>query len=206
MPVWWCHVPRENQVTDKHYHTTIPHSKLKDRLRDLVQISFIKKNGQRRYKYLVLGRDRSYFVKKTLILPKSSLKLISSTCSSFWLTTYLLCLVDVFFNRQSAYIWLQTVLLFSLICSFIRMRQTSYRGWSFKFTFHYIDDVLSLKHSRFVDCVDCVDRIYPIELEIKDHTDTYISASYLDIDSEGWLKTKLYDKRNDFNFTIVNFH
>jgi hypothetical protein len=24
---------------------------------------FIKKNGQRRYKYFVLGRDRSYFVK-----------------------------------------------------------------------------------------------------------------------------------------------
>ena len=51
-PVWWCHVPRENQVTDKHYHTTIPHSKLKDRLRDLVQLCFIKKNGQRRYKYM----------------------------------------------------------------------------------------------------------------------------------------------------------
>jgi hypothetical protein len=29
----------------------------------LVQLCFIKKNGQRRYKYLVLGRDRSYFVK-----------------------------------------------------------------------------------------------------------------------------------------------
>ena len=70
------------------FFTTIPHSKLKDRLRELVQLCFIKKNGQRRYKFLVLGRDRSYFVKKnkknTLILPKSSLKLISSTCSSFF--------------------------------------------------------------------------------------------------------------------------
>jgi hypothetical protein len=27
-------------------------------------VPYIKKNGQRRYKYLVLGRDRSYFVKK----------------------------------------------------------------------------------------------------------------------------------------------
>ena len=44
-------------------YTTIPHSKLKDRLWELVQLCFIKKNGQRRYKYLVLGRDRSYFVK-----------------------------------------------------------------------------------------------------------------------------------------------
>jgi hypothetical protein len=62
----------------------------------------------------VLGRDRPYFVKKknTLILPISSLKLISSTCSSFWLTTYLLSLVDVFFNRLSAYLWVQTVLNF----------------------------------------------------------------------------------------------
>jgi len=44
-------------------YTTIPHSKLKDKLRELVQLCFIKKNGQRRYKYFVLGRDRSYFVK-----------------------------------------------------------------------------------------------------------------------------------------------
>jgi hypothetical protein len=51
---------------------------------------------------------------------------------SFWLTTYLLSLVDVFFNRQSAYLWVQTVLLFSPTCSFIRIRQTSYRGFSKK--------------------------------------------------------------------------
>jgi hypothetical protein len=39
-------------------------------------------------------------------------------------------------------------------------------------------------------------RINPIELEIKDTTDTEGSASYLilhlEIDSEGWLITKLY--------------
>jgi hypothetical protein len=46
------------------FYTTIPHSKLKDRLRELIQLCFIEKNGQRRYKYIVLGRDRSYFVKK----------------------------------------------------------------------------------------------------------------------------------------------
>jgi hypothetical protein len=46
-------------------YTTIPHSKLKDKLMELVQLYFIKKNGQRWYKYLVLGRDISYFVKKT---------------------------------------------------------------------------------------------------------------------------------------------
>jgi hypothetical protein len=45
-------------------YTTIPHSKLKARLRELVQLCFIKKNSKRKYKYIVLGRDRSYFVKK----------------------------------------------------------------------------------------------------------------------------------------------
>jgi hypothetical protein len=47
-------------------------------------------------------------------------------------------------------------------------------------------------------------RRYPIELEIKDTTDTDRSASYLDlhleIDCEGRLRTKLYGKRDDFNF------
>jgi hypothetical protein len=42
-------------------YTTIPHSKLKDKLRELVQLCFMKKNGQRRYKYLVLGMDIYYF-------------------------------------------------------------------------------------------------------------------------------------------------
>ena len=54
-----------------------------------------------------------------------------------------------------------------------------------KLAFRNIDDVLSLNNSRFGDFVD---RIYPIELEIKDATDTARSASYL-----------------DFNFPIVNF-
>jgi len=40
---------------------------------------------------------------------------------------------------------------------------------SFNFTVRYIDDVLSLNNSRFGDFVD---RIYSIELEIKDTTDT----------------------------------
>ena len=79
---------------------------------------------------------------------------------------------------------------------------------SFNIKFRYIDDVLSLNNSRFGDFDD---RIYPIELAIKDttHTDTRTSASYLDLHleivSEERLRTKLYDKRDDFNFPIVNF-
>ena len=114
----------------------------------------------------------------------------------------------MFLNRQSANLWAQAVLLFSPKCSYIRMRQKNEKklARSFNLTFRYIDDVLSLNNSMIGNFVD---RIYPIELEKRDTTDTDRSASYLElhleIDSEGRLRTKLYDKRDDFNCPIVNF-
>ena len=75
----------------------------------------------------------------------------------------------------------------------------------FNFTYRYIDDVLSLKHSKFAEYLEF---IYPCELEIKETTETATSSSYLDcylyIDN-GKLATRLFDKRDDFNFPIVNF-
>jgi hypothetical protein len=55
-----------------------------------------------------------------------------------------------------------------------------------------------------------VDRVYLIEFEIKYTTeDTAMSVSYLDlhieIDNDFQRRTKLYDKRDDFNFLIVHF-
>ena len=53
------------------------------------------------------------------------------------------------------------------------------------------------------------DHICSIELEIKDTTNTGSPASYtdphLDIDSKARLRTKFYDKRDDFNFPIIDF-
>ena len=49
----------------------------------------------------------------------------------------------------------------------------------------------------------------PPELEVKETTDTASSASFLDLylefDDSGQLSTKIYDKRDDFNFKIINF-
>ena len=52
---------------------------------------------------------------------------------------------------------------------------------SFNFAFRYIDDVLPLKNSTFDDFVD---RVYPIELEKKNTTDTARSGSYLELHLE----------------------
>jgi hypothetical protein len=70
---------------------------------------------------------------------------------------------------------------------------------AFNFTYRYIDDVLSINNSRFAEFLPL---IYPPELET---TDTASFASFLDLYLSGQLSTKIYDKRDDFNFKIINF-
>ena len=109
---------------------------------------------------------------------------INKKCSP----TYWLSLVDVFINRQSAYLWvtncvplLADLFLYSYEAYFIQVllkKNKTKLVRSFNFTFRNIDDALSINNSRFGDFVD---RIYLIELQIKDTTDTDRSASYLDL-------------------------
>ena len=77
---------------------------------------------------------------------------------------------------------------------------------SFNFTYRYIDDVLSINNPSFAQWLPS---IYPPELEIKETTETTCTASFLDLhlefDSSGKLSTKIYDKRDDFDFKIINF-
>jgi hypothetical protein len=51
--------------------------------------------------------------------------------------------------------------------------------------------------------------IYPPELEVKETTDRASSVSFLDLylefDDSGRLSTKIYNKRDAFNFKIINF-
>ena len=74
---------------------------------------------------------------------------------------------------------------------------------AFNFTYRYIDDVLSINNSRFAEFLPL---IYPPEREVKETTDT---ASFLDLylefDDSGQISTKIYDKRHNFNFKIINF-
>ena len=66
--------------------------------------------------------------------------------------------------------------------------------------------VLSINNSRFAEFLAL---IYPPELEVKETTDTASSASFLDIylefDDSGKISATIFDKRDDFNFKIINF-
>ena len=53
-----------------------------------------------------------------------------------------------------------------------------------------------------------VNRIYPSEPQINKATVSDAEALFLDLHlsiSDGFVKTKIYDKRDDFDFDIVNF-
>ena len=67
--------------------------------------------------------------------------------------------------------------------------------------------VLNLSNSQEFE--NYLGQMYHIELEIKDTTESNISASYLDlllsIGRDGQLHTSIYDKHDDFNFHITNY-
>ena len=76
----------------------------------------------------------------------------------------------------------------------------------FNFTYRYIDDVLFINNPEFENYLG---PMYPVELGIKDTTESNTSASYLNlllsIGRDGQLHTSIYNKRDDFNFNIITF-
>ncbi|KAK3098729.1 hypothetical protein FSP39_022488 [Pinctada imbricata] len=104
---------------------------------------------------------------------------------------------------------LADIFLYSYEAEFIQSLVSegkSYLDSDFNFTYRYIDDVLSINNPKFADNLSS---IYPSEFEVKETTETNNSAFYLDImlsyDTDGHMNTSLYEKRDDFNFSITNF-
>ena len=94
------------------------------------------------------------------------------------MTTYLLLSEDVFFQKtvgntigtKCAPLFADLFLYYyeaDFIQELLRKKDKEL-AVSFNSTFRYIDDVLSLNNTKFGDYVE---RIYPIELEMKDTTD-----------------------------------
>ena len=75
----------------------------------------------------------------------------------------------------------------------------------FNNTFRYLDDVLALNNPEFSKFAD---EIYPKELTLTKSNKSNVHTPFLDLDitiDKGNLTTKIYDKRDDFSFPIVNF-
>ena len=76
---------------------------------------------------------------------------------------------------------------------------------AFKSTSRYLDDLLNIDNPNFEQMVG---QIYPIELQLNKANSSDTEAPFLDLNlsiTNGIVSSKIYDKRGDFNFEIVNF-
>ena len=197
-------------------YTTIPHDKLKSRLSDIIDSCFFNKNGNRKFSYIVIGNRKHYFVKTHSDCPHKYSEVQIKRMLDFLIDNIYVVFGDQVFQQTvgipmgtNCAPLLADLFLYSYEAEFIQKlvrEKNKTLAVAFNSTFRYIDDVLSINNVNFHSYVNS---IYPCELEIKDTTDSDMSVSYLDIllekDSDGNLTTKLYDKRDDFNFSIVNF-
>ena len=76
---------------------------------------------------------------------------------------------------------------------------------AFNSTTRYLDDLLNIVNLYFEQMVG---QIYPTELQLNKANSSDTEALFLDLNSSitnGIVSSKIYDKRDDFNFEIVNF-
>ena len=76
---------------------------------------------------------------------------------------------------------------------------------AFNFTSRYLDDLLNIDNPYFEQMVG---QIYPTELQYNKANSSDTEASVLDLNlsiTNRIVSSKIYDKRDDFNFEIVNF-
>ena len=76
---------------------------------------------------------------------------------------------------------------------------------AFNSTSRYLDDLLNIDNPYFEQMVG---QIYPTELQLNkaNSSDTEALVLYLNLSiTYGIVSSKIYDKRDDFNFEIVNF-
>ena len=72
-------------------------------------------------------------------------------------------------------------------------------------TSRYLDDLLNIDNPYFEQMVG---QIYPTELQLNKANSSDTEAPFLDLNlsiTNGIVSSKNYDKRDDFNFEIVNF-
>ena len=163
-------------------YTTIPHQKLKERLISLIRNAVIFKNGNRRYRYLVLGHEHSD--SKNKYSETNIIKMLQFLVDNIFVVFVgkdFQQTVGIPMGTNCAPLLAADIFLYLYEANFIQSLLSAGKkqlaSW-FNLTYRYIDDVLSINNTEFENYLD---QMYPAELEINDTTESTTSASYLDL-------------------------
>ena len=192
-------------------YTTLPHNLIKDKLVDLIERTF-----QREGSLYIACNDRNAFFTSDAVR-NYNLWSCQKVCEAL---TFLLDNIYIRFGsklyRQIVGIPMGTncaplvadLFLFCYERDFmLSLSEENQSGIieAFNSTSRYLDDLLNIDNNFFDSMVN---RIYPSELQLNKANVSDAEASFLDLHlsiSDGFVKTKIYDKRDDFDFDIVNF-
>ena len=166
-------------------YTTLPHDKIKTRLKETIHKAF----SHRIYgsKFVLLGYNSTYFSNKiqkgnTCYSEEKVISmlefLIDNMCVSFGGILFQQ-IVGIPMGTNCAPL-LADLFLYSYESEFLQKlvkEKKIQEARTFNVTYRYIDDVLSINNSRFAAFLPL---IYPPELEVKETTYTASSASFLD--------------------------
>ena len=192
-------------------YTTLPHNLIKDKLIDLIESTFQREGSP----YLACSDRNAFFTSEK---PK---KYHAWSCQN--VCDALTFLLDNIFIRFGTKLYRQVVgipmgtncaplvadlFLFCYERDFMMSLSDDKQADvidAFNTTSRYLDDILNINNVYFENMVS---QIYPSELQLNKANASDTEAAFLDLHlsiSNGIVSTKIYDKRDDFDFEIVNF-
>lgn len=192
-------------------YTTLPHHLIKEKLLNLINRTF----GREKKLYLACNSTKAFFTNDKYD------HYIMWTCND--IHKALVFLLDNIFVRFGDKVYRQIIgipmgtncapliadlFLFCYESEFMLNLNKNNRSdiiSAFNDTSRYLDDICNIDNNYFDNMVQ---DIYPKELELNKANSSDKEASFLDLHlfiESGKIKTKIYDKRDDFNFSIVNY-
>ena len=193
-------------------YTTLPHNLIKDRITKLVQKTFAREKTI----YLACNYNKAFFT--DIPYDRYTMWTCQDVCEAIYF------LLDNIYVRFGKTLYRQVIgipmgtncapliadlFLYCYESDFMLKLSKSNNNddliEAFNNTSRYLDDILNLDNPYFANHI--VD-IYPPELELNKANYTESEADYLDLNikiNNGKVCTKIYDKRDDYNFEIVNF-
>ena len=194
-------------------YTTLPHNLIKEKLLDLIERTFYKKEGEL---YLACNDKKAFFTSK-YHYKGYQLWSCQNVCDALSL------LLDNIYIRFGTKLYRQIVcipmstncaplvadlFLFCYERDFMKDLSSDNQAdviKAFNSTSRYLDDLLNIDNLYFEGMVN---QIYPSELQLNKANASDTEAPFLDLHlsiSNGFVSSKTYDKRDDFDFDIVNF-